>query len=332
MLNIHDIAYAPKHTMEQYDSFLEQVERRIKEFRPVQHYPAIFAVQGKEWDGGPQVIHWHVNATCHRAIETNTHVERNLVWSWLGTVHPVELITPFIKWFVQESNYSRFILNRDNLDEVLRLGIFVSADMPAPLLQNMMIITRHVVEVSAISFRMFNELTERGIIPALAYSMCFNSGMSNRGHTDVDALMRMPVHTYGGHRVQGLLTVAGLINQEKGILFDNLKDLPVGFSTTYRVNPDYKGGYRIYGRNSEFPDESIISWLSIPELTQAIAASRNGGKPDMYKPPNPFTAANRRPGEIGPNDISYKELLEIVIPFLDGYIVDKLSQEMRKVA
>lgn len=332
MLNIHDIVYAPKHTMEQYDSFLEQVERRIKEFKPNPVFPAIFAVQGKEIDGGLQRISWHVNATCHRAIETNAHVERNLVWSWLGSVHPTELIKPFVKWFVQESNYSRFILNRANLDEVLRLGIFVSADMPAPLLQNMMIMTRHVVEVNATSFRMFNELIERGVLPALAYSICFNSGMSNRGNTDVDALMRMPVHTYGGHRVQGLLTVEGLINQEKGILFDGLKDLPVGFTTTYRVNCDYRGGYRIYGRNREFPDESIISWLSIPELAQAIAASRNGGNVEMYKPPNPFVSRIRLPGEIGPNDISYKELLEIVIPFLNGYIVDKLSQEMRKVA
>lgn len=331
MINIHEIEYAPKHTQEQYDTFLKQVEAVVPKQTAIAHSPATFAVQGTDGNGA-LTYEWHLNGTCHRAIETNRHKERNLVWSWLGSVHPVELITPFVKWFVQESNYSRFILNRDNLDEVLRLGIFVSADMPGPLLQNIMIMTRHVVEVSAFSFQKFNELTERGIIPALAYSMCFNSGMSNRGHRDFDVVMTMPVHSYGGHRVQGLLTVQGLINQEKGILFETDKKLPPAFKETYRISPYYTGGSRIYGPNSEMPDLSVASWLGIPELAKAIAVSRNNGKEVMYKPPNPFVRSSPFNSRLGANDISYRELLEIVIPFLDGYIIDQLSQELRKVA
>lgn len=97
-----------------------------------------------------------------------------------GTIPPA--IAHYIKWFVERSFASRFILNKDDLEECMKLGIVVSTDIPAPFFQNIMIASRHPYEVNIATFELFESLLNKGYDDNLAFTICFNGSVADKEH------------------------------------------------------------------------------------------------------------------------------------------------------
>lgn len=267
-----------------------------------------------------------LNMICHRLIKDNSVDNRCLVATEIGLdrrKEPMlaEIAYPFLRWFLYESYLSRFILNRDDFDFVKKFGFIVSADMPACMLQNIMIISRHFYEVHSRSFLKFNELTEKGIDPRLAFISCFSSGFgTTESYNDGSAVI-----SYNGHRSSPLFDLRS---------FRNFMNDKVGtgcpaplFSKTshYRNSRDYTGGLKIFFDRDNCPayfDTTFKHFVydlmeQNTEFRDVLSAHRkkvNSG--DLYRPPNPFQKTTLLTTPPESHQVSYTEFFDFVIPFV----------------
>jgi len=69
-----------------------------------------------------------------------------------------EATLDFVLWVTQESFFSRFILNSDDIEECSNFGWVISSDIPSALLQNICIMSRHTLECTKLSFEEFSRL------------------------------------------------------------------------------------------------------------------------------------------------------------------------------
>lgn len=102
----------------------------------------------------------------------------------------------FFNWFVYESIFGRFILNRDRPS--VKHGWIVSTDLPPALLQSIMIASRHFYEIPPWGFQKFNELVGEGVPKSVAFAVVINSYWTYYGYRRDDD---KPYQALGSHRI-----------------------------------------------------------------------------------------------------------------------------------
>ena len=245
---------------------------------------------------------------CHAALPRHDdRCFKNLIATENGWarahISGASFISPFLSWFLYDSPYGEFILNRDDFDFCFNYGFILSGSLPQPLLMNICIISRHFYELDQKTFTTFNSLTSKGFDPTLCYSMLFNSYGS---YTPTAAYM-----PYGGHRAASSYSPVDLLNMYRGVYGCATTD------TMTRVNS-------IYGASKLFcsePDQSVLTWAKgNKEFLDALRGSR-GQEKEGYRPPNPFKLAPPRHQRVmQAHEFTNEEAVDFVIPYLDTYL------------
>lgn len=338
-MNVNELVFEPNCPPEVIEAAKNWFIAKKGSFKSTTNF-AVFATDG--------FYNEYLKQICHRRIREDDLIDRCLVATEIGIhrrANEVDRIRgagsfensgsmtwdtalPFLNWFLYESYVGRFILNRDDVDFVKQYGILVSADIPAPILQNAMIISRHFLEAKEDSFIQFKKLLDNGVNGNIAYALCFNSTYSIPG-----SKLNTTVRTCTGHRAHPLWCLGAFRNFLVGELGDAspaIKKIEAG--KTYRTDHDYSGGWRLFfnvnndiglfGTTTDYR-HFIYDLVALPEFREALSSRRKSvGKEVMYHPPNPF-----KPPEPGTRDtpnsdeVSNTELFEFVGPWLHNYFV-----------
>lgn len=221
-----------------------------------------------------------------------------------------ELVEPCLNYFLYESYFSPFILNKDDIEFVKKYGIIVTADIPAALLQNIMISSRYFIECSPYSFKMFNELLNKGVHPDVAYVVAFHTGMSSWTSFRSD-----PSTTYvtsvGSHRSTPLLSKQGMLNMINDD-FGEINSSVLTQDKNYRKYSSYLGGSQFFG-SGNFIKELLFVSVELREELSRYRKEKNAR--ESYTPPNPFQQTERPKGD--PSLFTYDEMFECLVPFID---------------
>lgn len=228
---------------------------------------------------------------------------------------------PYLKWLTQDSPYSRFILNKDDWDFITTNGIIVSADIPSPLLQNIMIMSRHVRECYVTSFRMFNRMIEKYPKAGMfLYNVCFCSSISTT-LPDQDKF----VYSVAAHRTHPLFPTLEELNNfcagefgskltnDSAAHYRNHATIFGGASYARKLSPN---GALLTDSGSTFVHELV---LKDKEFKKELRSLR-GVTDEAPKITNPFarpTYANRPPDS--PAICKQSEFEKFIIP----YIIEK---------
>ena len=246
----------------------------------------------------------------HKHFSSQMRLPQDVNWRLDWSV-----MEPFLKWFLYESYFSPFILNRDDFEFVKSNGIIVSADVPAALLQNIMIASRYFVECSPYSFHMFNALTAKGIDPRIAYTTCFCTGASSYIFIqDPDVTQ---VTGYTSHRTTPLLSLEGIRNFLRDDFGEQSTDV-LSVDKNYRTYSVYQGGSRFFGpgTNGGFVKELLLQESSLRNALSVYRKEKNAAT--LYKPPNPFETPRATREIMGALEFSYTEMYECLIPFISA--------------
>lgn len=224
---------------------------------------------------------------------------------------------PFLSWFLYDSPYGEFILNRDNFEFCSTNGFIVSGTIPHALLQNIAIISRHFYEIHKDSFVRFNEMTlEKGVDPTIAYAFLFNSYYSYYG----DSYLKHPFGIYAGHRVTSAYRPQEFLNLFKGE-WGSLAEKrnsgvwrsPSKAGSLFAADEAYYNGFPSWARNNK-------------NFQEALKAYR---KPDVnletYSPPNPFVRNPTLPRILGAGEFTFEECFDFVMPYVDDLIRKELN-------
>ncbi len=322
-MKISEINFDPRWSSQELAfaiSWLEQSSPRFNE-------AANFCIVGTQTVGnGMEVVHEnHIGRVCHRYIKDTTFNARSLVATecgWKRAGHSADLIAPFFNWLVNESPYRSFIIWSD----VYR-GFVVSADVYTPLMQNIMIITRHFYEGSKISFERFNKMVGLGVPGNIAYVLAFNSSV--RSHQENSKFISVCSHT-----------VSHLFDLPS---FQNFCDEDIGENWLvnsealhYRNDTNYSGGYRLFWADSEnvpsyqfFSAEArlIPSLMEKEEFRNVLSEYRKGKQVAAYAAPNPFAPKSAAPPTLSPNEVTVGEAIEVVAPFLGKILCHNTRKE-----
>lgn len=310
-MNINDIPFSPKYTKDEVHLAEQWLRDNVHTFRGTANFGVL--EDGK--------ILPFTRQSCHREIANRVGKGRSLVATEIGSARAMrearpEVTVPFLKWFLHDSPYARFILTKD-LAPAITYGIVVSTDVAAPLLQNIMIISRHFYEVSDAAFLKFNELTGNGCDPMAAYPLCFNTTFSNP-LTKGNHL----VQSWHNHRAHPLFNLKAFKNWMQGELgtqttftFDKERE-------HYRNNNKYTGGTLFFFDRPDVVtpheyDHDGKHFLydlvfNNKEFRDALSAHRGSSETVKYSPPNPFAPRVAGPK---PHEISFSELWEFALPW-----------------
>ncbi len=224
-----------------------------------------------------------------------------------------ERVDAYLKYFLYESYFSPFIINKDDIDFVKKYGIIVTADIPAALLQNIMISARYFIECSPESFDMFNDLTAKGVHPDIAYVVSFSTTISSytirKSNQDIS---KTKVACQSNHRSTPLLSLQGM----KNMLKDELScDYTLEEAKNYRDYHNYSGGSQFFG-SGNFIKELLVS---NEDLRNALSEYRKGkNASEIYVPPNPFASASPKAANGNPLDFTFPEMFECLVPFIEA--------------
>lgn len=285
----------------------------------------------------------HLNQQCHANIQylpqgfkdiacvaTDIAIDRRSDWykSFLGTRSggmdvteqakewsdgmTWERVDAYLKYFLYESYFSPFIINKDDIDFVKKYGIIVTADIPAALLQNIMISSRYFIECSPESFDMFNDLTAKGVHPDIAYVVSFSTTISSYTiRTSNQKIENTKVASQSAHRSTPLLSLQGM----KNILNDELGcDSILVEANNYRNYQHYSGGSQFFG-SGNFIKELLTSNEDLRNALSEYRKEKNAS--EIYVPPNPFAGA-ATPKASSPFDFTFPEMFECLIPFIEA--------------
>lgn len=224
-----------------------------------------------------------------------------------------ERVDAYLKYFLYESYFSPFIVNKDDIDFVKKYGIIVTADIPAALLQNIMISSRYFIECSPESFDMFNDLTAKGVHPDIAYVVSFSTTISSYTiRTANQDISRTKVACQSGHRSTPLLSLQGM----KNMLNDDL-----GCDSVLTEDKNYRNYHNYYGGSQFFGSGNFIKELlqSSEELRNALSEYRKkNAQGEAYVPPNPFASATPEAANGNPLDFTFPEMFECLVPFINA--------------
>lgn len=242
-------------------------------------------------------------------IITENGARRNL------SIEQKTVVEPFLKWFLYDSFLSPFIFNRDDYDYCRDYGFVVSGNVPQPLFQAIMIISRHFYECSLQAFKKFNELTEKqGVDPFLAYCLAFNTVWSAKS------------------QVEGSNTVTNKYNHRAfhSVSFEMLENYYNGKCATESLTKSYKSNPSTGNVSCLFNNEQKIVRMGRhigceqfrepcnSRLTDALLtfrAERDGKEKEGYRPPNPFTKSNN-PSNLAERTMTYDEYFSFFVSFL----------------
>ena len=228
-----------------------------------------------------------------------------------------ELMKPFFDFLTKESWCSRFIINCEDREFMWDHGFILSADMPTPLMQNILIMTRHFREQTPEAFRMFNKIYE--LYPhhgMLAYLLSFGTTLSLLKYTPGD-----PIGPYNAHRAWACpSSLQSVENHLCGEFGDSLKD---DKSLHYRVQPNYYGGaaYCLSGQNNGYLTFSAELLDTDKEYENDLNEYRNISISERAVP-NPFVVKR---SEYIPNTyipfhkshLTKEEIFAVLLPTLE---------------
>lgn len=318
-MKLSEFKFEPQHTQEELDTAVAWLTDNSKGFQGTTNFAIV---------GGSTLVP-HIRAVCHRNIELTSATKRSVVATDIGwkrnakTVSGetayVETVRPFFDWLTKDSLYKDFILWSD-----IEHGFVVSADVYTPLMQNLMILTRHFREVPLLAFEAFNSMLANGVPGDIAYPIVFNTTIGQGGRED---------DKFGPYYAHRVTTLFGLEDYKlwldrdvgkRGTAAINLNDK----SKHYRANKHYAGGSvlfltedpRMGGYMQYNCDRGLVaSCMSLKEFRDALATSRKGKHVEAYKAPNPFAPTPPAAPSIGPLEITNKEAIEVLGPFLRDY-------------
>lgn len=225
-----------------------------------------------------------------------------------------ERVDAYLKYFLYESYFSPFIINKDDIDFVKKYGIIVTADIPAALLQNIMISSRYFIECSPESFDMFNDLTAKGVHPDIAYVVSFSTTISSYTiRTGNQKIANTKVACQSSHRSTPLLSLQGM----KNMLADELScDSTLTEAKNYRNYQNYSGGSQFFGPGN-FIKELLVSNEDLRNALSEYRKERNAS--EIYVPPNPFAGvATPKAANGNPLDFTFPEMFECLVPFINA--------------
>jgi hypothetical protein len=313
MIKDSDIPFKPKVS----EKTMKMAADWLKGNRDLFHGVANYAVFG---NGEP--IASRFAAPCHggvvrlpRAAAEPDCVATSISWNNNESRVTKEEIEPFLRWFLYDSYCSRFILNKDDFEFCRDYGIIVSSDIYTPLLQNILITSRHFYEVNKRAFVMFNKLVSEGFSGDWAYVCCFLSAYSaglGVFHEERAVLSK------GGHRAFYLFSTENLKNFcNQQMVVD--KSLLTDKNLHFRNYRNYYGGTILFGPtptsvNDFFVSELLASNKEFREALSNYRKEKNSG--EMYAPPNPFTTLNQTFTKPKGSQVSYSELFEFCLPYI----------------
>jgi hypothetical protein len=259
-------------------------------------------------------------AACHSGIASPGIENRCVVATSNGRKYRAdplspEQVEPFLRWFLYESYMGRFILNRDDFVFCRDYGFIVSADVYTPLMQNIMITSRHFKECHVRSFEKFNELVAAGVPGDLSYVVCFLSYWSYNSNLSEKSAFR----NYGGHRASDVFNLPSLKLFMAGELGTHVGKIITDEKYFYRKKSEYNGGKQFFKKN-DYNSTTFVQDLlpTDKECRERLSAYRkHTSSGEMYKPPNPFQRSfSPQPENTDPLDANYTEVFEVILPYM----------------
>lgn len=332
--SLSDFDFQPKHTEAELTAAKNWLVNARITFGMTANFAIIGTTRGTPW------VEPKVRSYCHRGINegaVGTHHDRSLVASECGwargtyggngakVVKTREQVRPFMEYLLHQSPYAPFILTQDT-EWCLDWGIVVSADIPANVMQNALIMSRYFYELGAAAFDMFNLLLSRGVNPDVAHVCAFGTAAAGGD----ELILTQGTYPQSNHRATMLSAPADvkrMVERRIGACYPTAFADPATF---YRNQTAYLGGVLLFvekgkdqGTSSRlvsryqpvsfveeaFKDKDFVEMLS--EHRKAKAAS------ETYRPPNPFAPGGKT--HLAPNQFSNQEFLDAVIPWLNEY-------------
>lgn len=306
----------PTHTDEQYQQCVDFFKTRKKAFNLAANYIIVGDTNSVEV----------LSRVCHAGIGDAAGVANvRLVASHLNIninfnartgkqipSEPTDAMKQFAHWLLNDSHFAHLIVNKAEhrtVDWLLDSGGFiVSAELPQPILQMMMILSRTFGERMQPQFDKWQELVSKGLDPHVAYNltMCVANG---------DLPLSVGVNSRSGHTAMYLLDLDCMVNFVKGDLGDLFR------KDTYRKYHSIYGCDKIFGQQTMTQDMWFVGQLfeRDEDFRVLMHNFRNGGAAlENYRPPNPFTQSfTSMP--LRAKQVTYQELYEVVVP----YIIEK---------
>lgn len=221
----------------------------------------------------------------------------------------------FLNWFLKDSHFGRFVLNRD---EVITDYVIISADIPAPLLQNMCIITRHFYECNHEAFAGFRKMVEGGTDGHITYSIWFNTNLSFKFSSPT--LRPTQVLSESGHRAWSLWrdteAFKNFVNGEFGKAISEQQTYRehqtifggVSYCYTKPYTPN-AGCYRDKYFTMELMREDENFKKELLKLRKAVPQP----EPEIR---NPFLQQARPSFKYEDHVVTKEEMMEFVIPYM----------------
>jgi hypothetical protein len=216
----------------------------------------------------------------------------------------------FARWLMNESHFSHLMVNKPEHRTVEWLleegGFIVSAELPQPILQMMMILSRTFSERQEEQFDKWVELVDKGLDPHIAYNITMCIANNN-------LLETQGVNSRTGHTTMYFLDTECMENFVKG-------ELGIVFNQR-----SYRTSHSIYGCDKIFGLQNITTNFvrdlieSCEDFRDTLRIFRNKDTAlEGYRPPNPFTQKSYT-APLKPTQVTYQELYEVVVP----YIIEK---------
>lgn len=306
----------PTHTDEQYQQCVDFFKTRKDEFHLAANYIIVGDTKSVEM----------LSRVCHAGIGDAAGVSNvRLVASHLSInkhfyastgkqtpSEPTDAMKQFAHWLLNDSHFAHLIVNKAEhrtVDWLLDSGGFiVSAELPQPILQMMMILSRSFGERMQPQFNKWQELVSKGLDPHAAYNltMCVANG---------ELTPSVGVNSRTGHTAMYLLDLDCMMHFVKGDLGEKFR------KDTYRKCHSIYGCDKIFGQQTLTQDMWFVGQLfeRDEDFRTLLHKFRNGDAAlENYRPPNPF-AQSFTSMPLRAKQVTYQELYEVVVP----YIIEK---------
>jgi len=184
---VHDYDFKPsqdKASIERGIKFLEETQKNLQSGK-FSNSNGMYKIIGKSHENDVRVL----TGACHFSIGSGTEncdlvatlthrLDKYPSHKAFGNTHSQFLVNPeivekFTRWFTQQSFYSRFFVPMP-LEFNTEFGLLISSDIPAGILQNMCIISRHTRE-KAPYLRFWSDLVDGGMDPDIAFVIATNT-------------------------------------------------------------------------------------------------------------------------------------------------------------
>lgn len=234
-----------------------------------------------------------------------------------------EAVERFTQWFTQQSMYSRFFVPMP-LEFNTQYGLLISTDIPAQILQNMCIISRHTREKGP-NIRLWIELVDKGVNPDIAYVISTNI---------IDHGPFGEIVTYGtnGHFV--LPTKLSVKDAALRAVGGDLYGLEKLY-THYRTHASISGGSALFVTGGNIVDAYAFDHHWSIELRDKIKNRGNTSDKVVSIIPNPFkkrTSTDSNKYSID-RDHFFNDIVPLFIEEITSYLkVDTNVEEDNSVA